>query len=193
MQTLDQLGQTDKAEQKKIMGRLDDIDNERRALHQTSMELLEKIDVETRSQTILHHKKEDVVKLLQRRQAMIEEGAWKKVGGKDKMSHVFSIMGDEYICFGFSKISLQASPINDIFDWMTHYHPDVLPSGDPFPPPPAPPAPKKAPVTEKKEVSPKPPTEFLNIPDEVTATIRTFLALKRPGYTLLSLLDRSHY
>ncbi|HEY6410623.1 MAG TPA: hypothetical protein VIY29_24490, partial [Ktedonobacteraceae bacterium] len=49
----------------------------------------------------------------------------------------------------------------------------------------------KAPVTEKQEVPPKPATEFLNVPDEVTATIRTFLAIRRPGYTLLSLLDRS--
>jgi hypothetical protein len=31
----------------------------------------------------------------------------------------------------------------------------------------------------------------LNVPDEVTASIRTFLAIRRPGYTLLSLLDRS--
>ena len=45
---------------------------------------------------------------------------------------------------------------------------------------------------EKQEVPPKPPTEFLNVPGEVTASIRTFLAIRRPGYSLLSLLDRSH-
>jgi hypothetical protein len=97
-------------------------------------------------------------------------------------------MGDDSYGFGFSKISLQASPINDIFDWMTQYHPDLLPPGDPFPPSPAP---KQATVAEKKEVASQPQTEFLHIPDEVTATIRTFLAIRRPGYTLLSLLDRS--
>src|SRR5260370_29390936 len=119
---------------------------------------------------------------------MIEEGTWKKIGGKDKMSHVFSVIGDESYGFGFSKLTLQASPLNDIFDWMTQYHPDLLPPGDPFPPSPAP---KQATVPEKKEVPSKPKTEFLLVPDEVTASIRTFLAIRRPGYTLLSLLDRS--
>jgi len=104
-------------------------------------------------------------------------------------SLVISLIGDESFGFGFSKITLQASPINDIFDWMTQCHPDLLPPGDPFPPSPAP---KTAPVMEKQEVPPKPPTEFLNVPDEVTASIRTFLAIRRPGYTLLSLLDRSY-
>ncbi len=187
-QTLHQLGQTDQAEQEKILGRLQDLQNEKSALRQTSTELLEKIDIETRSQTILKHKREDILKLLQRKQEMMEEGTWEKIGGKDKMSHVFSVIGDESFGFGFSKITLQASPINDIFDWMTHYHPDVLPPGDPFPPSPAP---KQATVAEKKEVPSQPKTEFLHVPDEVTANIRTFLAIRRPGYTLLSLLDRS--
>jgi hypothetical protein len=97
-------------------------------------------------------------------------------------------LGDESFGFGFSKITLQASPINDIFDWMTHYHPDVLPPGDPFPPSPAP---KQATVAEKQKVPSQPKTAFLQVPDEVTASIRTFLAIRRPGYTLLSLLDRS--
>jgi hypothetical protein len=118
---------------------------------------------------------------------MIEEGTWEKIGGKDKMSHVVSFIGDDSIGFGFSKIRLQASPINDIFDWMTQYHPESLPAGDPFLTPP----PEEVPVPGKKERSPQPATEFLNIPDEVTASIRTFLAIRRPGYTLLSLLDRS--
>jgi hypothetical protein len=187
-QTLHQLGQTDKAEQEKIMGKLQDLQNEKSALRQTSMELLEKIDLETRSQTILKHKRENIMKLLQRRQAMLEEGTWEKIGGKDNMSHVFSIIGDESFGFGFSQITLQASPINDIFDWMRPSHPDVLPPGDPFPPAPAP---KQATVAEKKEVPSQPKTEFLHIPDEVTASIRTFLAIRRLGYTLLSLLDRS--
>ena len=120
---------------------------------------------------------------------MIEEGTWEKIGGKDRMSHLFSLMGDDSYGFGFSKISLQASPINDIFDWMTQYHPDLLPPGDPFPPSPAP---KQATVPEKKEVPSQPQTEFLHVPDEVTASLRTFLAIRRPGYTLLSLLDRSY-
>src|SRR5690348_3748399 len=38
--------------------------------------------------------------------------------------------------------------------------------------------------------TPKPP-EFPGISDKVTASIRTFLAIIRPDYTLLSLLDRS--
>jgi hypothetical protein len=147
-----------------------------------------KLDIEARSQTILQHKREDVLKLLQRRQAMIEEGTWKKKGGKDNMSHVVSILGDDSIGFGFSKIKLQASPTNDIFDWMTHYHPELLPPGDPFPPPPAL---KQAAVPEKKEVPSQPKTEFPQVPDQVTASIRTFLAIRRPGYSLFSLLDRS--
>src|SRR5207302_4339049 len=154
----------------------------------TTMELLEKLDIETRSQTILKHKRENILKLLQRRQEMREEGAWEKIGGKDKMSHVFSLLGDESFGFGFSKITLQASAINDIFDWMKHYHPDVLPPGDPFPPPPVA---KQAIVAERKEVPSQPQTVFLYVPDEVTASIRTFLAIRRPGYSLLSLLDRS--
>lgn len=182
-QMLLQLSQTDKSEQKKIMGRLQDVWNEENALHQINMELIKKLDVETRSQTILYHKKKDIIKLLQKRQEMIEEGTWEKIGGKDRMSHVFSLLGDDSIGFGFSKITLQASPINDIYDWMMQYHPDVLPPGDPFP---APPAPKQAPVLEKKEVPSQPQTEFLHVPDEVTASIRTFLAIRRPGYTLLS-------
>ena len=188
-QTLHQLGQTDKAEQKKITGRLQDLQNEESALHQTNMQLIEKINVETRSQTILKNKRENIIKLLHRRQEMREEGTWEKIGGKDTMSHVFSLLGDDSIGFGFSKITLQASPINDIFDWMTHYHPDFLPPGDPFPPSPAP---KQATVPEKKEVPSQPTTEFLHVPDEVTASIRTFLAIRRPGYNLLSLLDRSY-
>src|SRR5690242_15579729 len=124
-QMLDQLDQTETSERKKTFSRLDDIQNEQNALFQTTMELTEKMNTETHAQTILHYKKENITKLLQKRQEMIEEGTWEKIGGKDKMSHVFSLMGDEYIGFGFSKISLQASPINDIFDWMTQYHPDV--------------------------------------------------------------------
>jgi hypothetical protein len=183
------LQQTDESEHEKIIGRLLDIQDEERALHQTNMELREKINSETRSQTILKNKRENILKLLQRRQEMRKEGTWEKIGGKDKMSHVFSVIGDDSIGFGFSKITLQASPINDIFDWMTHYHPDVLPPGDPFPPSPAP---KQATVSEKKEVPSTPTTEFVHVPDEVTASIRTLLAIRRPGYTLLSLLDRSY-
>jgi hypothetical protein len=52
------------------------------------MELLQQLDLETRSQSILQDKREDILKLLQRRQAMIEEGTWEKIGGKDNMSHV---------------------------------------------------------------------------------------------------------
>jgi len=180
--------QADEAEQLKIIGRLHDIQDEERALHRTHMELLKQLDLETRSQSILQRKRENILKLLQRRQAMIEEGTWEKIGGKDRMSHLFSLMGDDSYGFGFSKISLQASPINDIFDWMTQYHPDLLPPGDPFPPSPAP---KQATVAERKEPPSQPQTEFPHVPDEVTANIRTFLAIQRPGYTLHSLLDRS--
>ena len=58
----------------------------------------------------------------------------------------------------------------------------------PFPPSPAP---KQATVAEKKEPPSQPQTEFPHVSDEDTANIRTFLAIRRPGYTLLSLLDRS--
>jgi hypothetical protein len=188
-QTLNQLDQTVTSERKKIFGRLDDIQDEQNALHQTDTELTEKVNIESHSQTILPHKKENIVKLLQKRQEMIEEGTWEKIGGKDKNPYVFSLLGSEYLCFGFSNISLEASPINDIFDWMTQYHPNLLPPGDPFPPPPTP---KQATVPEKKEAPSQPKTEFLHVSDEVTASIRTFLAIRRPGYTLRSLLDRSH-
>jgi hypothetical protein len=187
-QTFLLLQETDASEHEKIIERLEDIREESNALHQTFMELLEKHRIETRSQTILQHKRENILKLLQRRQAMIEEGTWEKIGGKDKMSHVFSLLGDDSYGFGFSKISLQASPINDIFDWMTRYHPELLPPGDPFPPPPAP---KHAAIPEKEVVTPSPKTEFPHVSDEVTASIRTFLAIRRPGCTLLSLHDRS--
>jgi hypothetical protein len=184
-----QFSQADASEQKKILGRMQDIWNEENALHQINRELREKLDIETRSQTILHHKRENIMKLLQGRQEMIEEDTWEKIGGKDKMSLVVSLIGDDSIGFGFSKIRLQASPINDIYDWMTQYHPDVLPLGDPFP---TPPPPKKVTVPEKKELPHKLKTEFLTVPDSVTANLRTFLAMKRPGYTLISLLERSH-
>jgi hypothetical protein len=187
-QTLQQLDQADEASQEKILGRLQDLENEQSALHHTDREFLDKLDIETRSQTILQHKREAVLKLLQSRQAMIEEGTWENIGETDQMSHVFSIIGDESYGFGFSKIALQGSPINDIFDWMTQYHPDILPPGDPFP---ASPTPKQASGTEKEEVPSQPQTEFLHVPDEVTASLRTFLAIRRPGYTLRSLLDRS--
>jgi hypothetical protein len=180
--------QADESEQEKIIGRLQAIHDEECALHQTHMELLERFESETRSQTTLRNKREDILKLLQKRQAMIEEGTWEKIGGRDNMSHVFSIIGDDSYGFGFSKITLQARPINDIFDWITQYHPDVLPPGDPFP---AYPVSKQATVAEKKEVHSQPETEFPHVPDGVTASIRTFLAIRRPGYTLLSLLDRS--
>lgn len=182
------LQQADEAEQEKIIGRLHDIHDEEWALHQIHMELLKKLDIETHSQTILKHKRENILKLLQRRQAMIEEGTWEKIGGKDKMSHIFSLLGDDSIGFGFSKITLQASPINDIFDWMTQHHPALLPPADPFPPSPAS---EQATISKRKEVPSKPKTEFLHVPDEVTASITTFLAIRRPGYTLLYLLDRS--
>jgi hypothetical protein len=104
------LQQTDESEHEKIIGRLLDIHDEESALHQTQMELLEKINIETRSQTILKNKRENIMKLLQRRQEMIEAGTWEKIGGKDKMSHVFSLIGDESFGFGFSKITLQAMP-----------------------------------------------------------------------------------
>jgi hypothetical protein len=89
-QMLLQISQTDTSEHKKILGRMQDTWSEEDALRQTDRELMEKLDIETRSQTILHHKKEAVVKLLQRRQEMREEGTWEKIGGKDTMSHVFS-------------------------------------------------------------------------------------------------------
>ena len=180
--------QADEAEQLTILGRLHDIDDEERALHQTHMELLQQLDLVTRSQSILQDKREDILKLLQRRQDMIEEGTWEKIGGKDNMSHLFSLMGDDSYGFGFSKLSLQASPINDIFDWMTQNHPNLLPPGDPFPPSSAP---SQAAVAEKKEPPSPLQTEFPHVPDEVTANIRTFLAIQRPAYTLHSLLDRS--
>lgn len=180
--------QADKSERETITGRLHDIQQEQLALHQTRMDLWKRLDSETRSHSVIQHKRENLLKLLQRRQDMLDEGTWEKIGGKDNMSHVFSIIGDDSYGFGFSKITLQASPINDIFDWMTQYHPELLPPGDPFPPSRAA---KQATVPEKKKVSPQPKTEFLHVPDEVTASIRTFLAIRRPGYTLRSLLDRS--
>lgn len=182
-QMFEKLVQTDESGRKKIFGRLQDIWDEENALRQTDKELREKLAITIRSQTILHHKREDIIQLLQKRQAMIEENTWDKIGGKDNMSSVTSLIGDESIGFGFSKISLQASPTNDIYDWMTQYHLESLPPGDPFP---VPPAPKKASVPEKKEASLKPQTEFLGVPDTVTANLRTFLAIRRPGYTLLS-------
>ena len=84
--------QADEAEQVTILGRLHDIQDEERALHQTHMELLQQLDLETRSQSILQDKREDILKLLQRRQGMIEEGTWEKIGGKDNMSHVVSLL-----------------------------------------------------------------------------------------------------
>jgi hypothetical protein len=187
-QTFPLLHQTDQSEREKMVGRLLDIQNEENALHQTNMELLEKLDIETRSHTILENKRKAIVQLLTVRQDMIEEGTWEKIGEKEKNSMVFSILGDDCLGFQFSKKQLKASAINDIYDWMKQYHPESLPPGEPFP---TPPALKKAPVTDKKEIPPQPATEFLNVPDEVTASIRTFLAIRRPGYTLLSLLDRS--
>ena len=89
--------QADEAEQLKIIGRLHDIQDEERALHQTHMESLKQLDLETRSQSILQRKRENILKLLQRRQAMIEEGTWEKIGGKDRMSHLFSLMGDDSV------------------------------------------------------------------------------------------------
>ena len=180
--------QTDTSEREKIAGRLKDIQDEENALHQTTMELLKKLDIETRSFNILQNKRKDIVQLLIVRQEMIEEGTWEKIGEKEKNSMVFSILGDDCLAFQFSKKQFKASAINDIYDWMRLYHPESMPPGEPFP---VPPAPKKAPITEKKELPPTPTTEFLNVPDEVTASVRTFLAIRRPGYTLLSLLDRS--
>jgi hypothetical protein len=77
--------------------------------------------------------------------------------------YLSGVVPDDSIGFGFSKITLQASPINDIYDWMTQYHPDLLPPGDPFPPSPAP---KQVTVPEKKEGPSKPKTEFLHVSDE---------------------------
>jgi len=187
-QTLRLLTQTDTSEQERIIGRLHDLQDEENALDHTQRELLEKLDLETRSQTILQHKRENILKLLQGRQAMLAEGTWEKIGGTDNISHVFSLLGDDSYGFGFSNITLQASPINDIFDWMRHYHPHELPPGDPFPPSPAP---KQATVPEKQEIASQATNEFLDVPDEVTASIRTFLAIRRPSYTLRSLQDRS--
>ena len=182
------LKQTDPSEHENIIGRLHDLRDEENALHQTTIELLKKLDIETRSVAILQNKREDIVQLLTVRQEMLGEGTWEKIGEKEKNSMVFSILGDDSLAFQFSKKELRARAINDVYDWMKHYHPESMPPGEPFS---ATPAPKKAPVTEKQEVPPQPATEFLNVPDEVTATVRTFLAIRRPGYTLLSLLNRS--
>src|SRR2546423_651956 len=94
-QTLNQLGQTDPFEEEKIIGRLEAIGDEKNALHQTFKELIEKLDIETRSQTILKHKRENMLKLLQRRQEMREEGTWEKIEGKNKRHNVFSFLGAE--------------------------------------------------------------------------------------------------
>jgi hypothetical protein len=187
-QTFPLLHQTDQSEREKMVGRLLDIQNEENALRQTHMELLEKLDIETRSHATLENKRKAIIQLLTVRQEMIEEGTWEKIGEKEKNSMVFSLLGDDSLGFQFSKKQLKASAINDIYDWMNHYHPESMPPGEPFP---APLALKKAPGTDKKEVPPQPVTEFQNVPDEVTANIRKFLAIRRPGYTLLSLLDRS--
>ena len=119
--------QADASEQEKVISRLSDIQDEEMALYKTTMDLLKKLDIEARSHAVLEHKKEAITKLLKNRQAMLEEGTWEKIGGKDKMSHLFSILGDDEIGFGFSKIRLEASPINDIYDWMTQYHLESLP------------------------------------------------------------------
>ncbi len=182
------LSDVDASEQKKIMRVVKNIWGEEDVLHQICKELAEKLTVENHSQRILKKKQEDIKQLLKRREEMIEEGTWERVGGKDNMAHVFSLLGADSVGFGFSEISLQASPINDIFDWMKQYRPDLLPPGNPFPPSPAP---KQIAVPEKNEALPQPKTEFLQVPDEVTANIRTFLTIRRPGYTLASLLDRS--
>ena len=140
--------QADTSEQERVISRLSDIQDEEMALYKTTMDLLKKLDVEARSHAVLEHKKEAITKLLKNRQAMREEGTWEKIGGKDKMSHLFSILGNDEIGFGFSEIRLEASPINDIYDWMTQYHLESLPPGEPFP---VPPAQKKAPEAEKKK------------------------------------------
>jgi len=73
-QTFLLLIQTDKSEHEKITGRLNDIRDEENALHQTNMELMKKLDIETRSLAILQNKRKDIVQLLTVRQEMIEEG-----------------------------------------------------------------------------------------------------------------------
>jgi len=150
--------------------------------------LLKKLDIETRSRAILQNDREYLVELLTVQQEMIEEGTWEKIGEKEKNSMVFSLLGDDCLRFEFSKKGLKARAINAIYEWTKQYHPEALPPGDPFP---APYVPKKAPESAKKVEPFKPATEFPDIPDAITASIRTFLAIKRPSYTLLSLLDRS--
>jgi len=49
--------QADESEQEKIIGRLQDIDDEEHALHQTHMELLKKLDIETRGTASLNGEK----------------------------------------------------------------------------------------------------------------------------------------
>jgi len=139
-QTILLLNQTDQSEHEKITGRLHDIRDEENALHQTNMELMKKLNIETRSLTILQNKRKAIVQLLIVRQEMLEEGTWEKIGEKEKNSMIFSILGDDALAFQFSKKELRASAINDIYDWMKQYHPESMPPGEPFP---APPAPKK--------------------------------------------------
>jgi hypothetical protein len=182
------LTQTEESEQKSIILRSLDIHEEENALRQTEGELRKKLGSATRSRKALEDKKEDILQLLTTRQEMREEGTWEQIGEKEKYASVFSLLGDDSLHFEFSKKELRARAINDIYDWMIHYHPESLPPGEPFP---ASLAPKNAPVPKKKEAPPQPQTEFSGIPDVVTANLRMFLTIRRPGYVLLSLVDRS--
>ncbi len=85
-QTLLLLNQTDTSEHEKIIGRLQDLRDEENALHQPHMELLNKLEIETRSRAILQSKRKDIVQLLTVRQEMLEEGTWEKIGKKKRIA-----------------------------------------------------------------------------------------------------------
>jgi hypothetical protein len=97
------------------------------ALSKTRMTLWEQLKSTTRQNNVLKYKRAHLVELLQTIHTIRQEGNWEKIGEKEKCPAEFSILGERFIVFEFSKQRLRLQSIEDIHEWMKQRRANYVP------------------------------------------------------------------
>jgi hypothetical protein len=125
---MNQLGQREEAERKAEEAALTALLEEIGAISKAKLMLLQQHRVKEQKNHLLKYERKYLVGLLQAMHTIQQEGHWWKIGEKEKCPSQFSILGDRYLTFEFTKQMLHLRTIENIHQWMKQHRADFLPT-----------------------------------------------------------------
>lgn len=96
----------------------------------TQMTLWKQLKSTARQNDVLQYKRIHLVELLQAIQTIRQEGNWENIGEKEKCPAEWSILGERFIIFEFTKQRLRLQIIEDVHEWMKQHRPDFQPAAE---------------------------------------------------------------